>query len=83
MEFVEGASRLRGHAKTLDLWRIETKLEAGKITFCLWGRCLTCSIDNTPVVFVKSEGSSNSLCDLQVKSCLLLYRYFSKRFCSA
>jgi len=27
MEFVEGASRLRGHAKTLDLWRIETKLE--------------------------------------------------------
>jgi len=27
MEFVEGASRLRGNAKTLDLWRIETKLE--------------------------------------------------------
>ena len=28
MEFVEGASRLKGTAKTLDLWRIETKLEA-------------------------------------------------------
>eukprot|EP00437_Effrenium_voratum_P061655 CAMPEP_0181489198 /NCGR_PEP_ID=MMETSP1110-20121109/48831_1 /TAXON_ID=174948 /ORGANISM="Symbiodinium sp., Strain CCMP421" /LENGTH=291 /DNA_ID=CAMNT_0023615969 /DNA_START=167 /DNA_END=1042 /DNA_ORIENTATION=- len=27
MEFVEGASRLRGNAKTLDIWRVETKLE--------------------------------------------------------
>ncbi|CAJ1353036.1 unnamed protein product, partial [Effrenium voratum] len=27
MEFVEGASRLRGRAKTLDIWRLETKLE--------------------------------------------------------
>ena len=28
MEFVEGASRLKGNAKALDIWRIETKLEA-------------------------------------------------------
>ncbi|CAK9111474.1 Voltage-dependent T-type calcium channel subunit alpha-1H [Durusdinium trenchii] len=28
MEFVEGAGRLKGTAKTLDIWRIETKLEA-------------------------------------------------------
>mmetsp|Transcript_48297 Transcript_48297/g.108501 ORF Transcript_48297/g.108501 Transcript_48297/m.108501 type:complete len:397 (+) Transcript_48297:3-1193(+) len=27
MEFIEGASRLRGGAKALDIWRIETKLE--------------------------------------------------------
>jgi len=26
-EFIEGASRLRGHAKALDVWRLETKLE--------------------------------------------------------
>ena len=28
MEFVEGASRLKGGAKALDIWRIETKIEA-------------------------------------------------------
>jgi hypothetical protein len=28
MEFVDEAERLRGHAKTLDIW-LETKLEAG------------------------------------------------------
>ncbi|CAJ1450529.1 unnamed protein product, partial [Effrenium voratum] len=27
MEFIEGASRLRGNAKALDVWRMETKLE--------------------------------------------------------
>lgn len=27
MEFVEGAARLRGSAKALDIWRLETKLE--------------------------------------------------------
>ena len=27
MEFIEGAARLRGNAKALDIWRIETKLE--------------------------------------------------------
>jgi len=27
MEFIEGAARLRGGAKALDIWRIETKLE--------------------------------------------------------
>ena len=27
MEFIEGASRLRGGAKALDIWRIETKVE--------------------------------------------------------
>jgi len=27
MEFVEGASRLKGGAKALDIWRIETKIE--------------------------------------------------------
>ncbi|CAE7445714.1 unnamed protein product [Symbiodinium sp. CCMP2592] len=27
MEFIEGASRLRGGAKALDVWRLETKLE--------------------------------------------------------
>ena len=28
MEFIEGAARLRGNAKALDIWRIETKMEA-------------------------------------------------------
>ncbi|CAL1153030.1 unnamed protein product [Cladocopium goreaui] len=27
MEFIEGAARLRGNAKALDIWRIETKME--------------------------------------------------------
>ncbi|CAJ1400755.1 unnamed protein product [Effrenium voratum] len=27
MEFIEGAGRLRGNAKALDIWRVETKLE--------------------------------------------------------
>lgn len=27
MEFIDGASRLRGQAKALDVWRLETKLE--------------------------------------------------------
>eukprot|EP00435_Cladocopium_sp_Y103_P071459 s275_g37.t1 len=27
MEFIDGASRLRGGAKALDVWRLETKLE--------------------------------------------------------
>ena len=27
-EFIEGASRLKGHAKAIDIWRMETK--AGK-----------------------------------------------------
>ena len=27
IEFIEGAARLRGNAKALDIWRIETKLE--------------------------------------------------------
>lgn len=27
MEFIEGAARLKGGAKALDIWRIETKLE--------------------------------------------------------
>ncbi|CAJ1424269.1 unnamed protein product [Effrenium voratum] len=27
MEFIDGASRLRGSAKALDVWRLETKLE--------------------------------------------------------
>jgi len=27
MEFIEGAARLRGGAKALDIWRIETKVE--------------------------------------------------------
>jgi len=26
-EFIEGAAKLRGHAKALDIWRMETKLE--------------------------------------------------------
>ena len=29
MEFIDGAGRLKGGAKALDIWRIETKLEAG------------------------------------------------------
>ncbi|CAJ1400756.1 unnamed protein product [Effrenium voratum] len=29
MEFIEGAGRLRGNAKALDIWRVETKLEVG------------------------------------------------------
>ena len=28
MEFIDGASRLRGSAKAIDVWRLETKLEA-------------------------------------------------------
>lgn len=28
MEFIEGAARLKGHAKALDIWRMETKVEA-------------------------------------------------------
>ena len=28
MEFIEGAQRLRGGAKALDIWRMETKIEA-------------------------------------------------------
>lgn len=31
MEFVEGAARLRGSAKALDIWRLETKLEVPSI----------------------------------------------------
>lgn len=31
MEFIEGAARLRGNAKALDIWRIETKMEAGQM----------------------------------------------------
>ena len=27
MEFIEGAQRLRGGAKALDIWRMETKIE--------------------------------------------------------
>ena len=27
MEFIDGAVRLRGNAKALDVWRMETKLE--------------------------------------------------------
>ncbi|CAJ1351664.1 unnamed protein product [Effrenium voratum] len=27
MEFIEGAARLKGHAKALDIWRMETKVE--------------------------------------------------------
>ena len=27
MEFIEGAQRLRGSAKALDIWRMETKIE--------------------------------------------------------
>eukprot|EP00438_Fugacium_kawagutii_P019746 Skav227352 [mRNA] locus=scaffold1665:123639:126939:+ [translate_table: standard] len=27
MEFIDGASRLRGSAKAIDVWRLETKLE--------------------------------------------------------
>jgi len=34
-EFIEGASRLRGNAKALDIWRIETKVEV------LFEECLT------------------------------------------
>ena len=28
VEFIEGAGRLRGSAKALDIWRMETKIEA-------------------------------------------------------
>ena len=28
MEFIDGAQRLRGGAKALDIWRMETKIEA-------------------------------------------------------
>lgn len=28
MEFIEGAARLKGSAKALDIWRLETKVEA-------------------------------------------------------
>eukprot|EP00438_Fugacium_kawagutii_P023586 Skav205942 [mRNA] locus=scaffold442:26363:34325:+ [translate_table: standard] len=35
MDFVEGASRLRGSAKALDIWRIETKIEA-RVKFGAW-----------------------------------------------
>lgn len=35
MEFVEGAARLRGSAKALDIWRIETKIEA-RVKFGAW-----------------------------------------------
>ena len=27
-EFIEGAAKLRGSAKALDIWRMETKIEA-------------------------------------------------------
>ena len=30
MEFIDGAGRLKGGAKALDIWRLETKLEAPK-----------------------------------------------------
>ncbi|CAJ1405989.1 unnamed protein product [Effrenium voratum] len=29
-EFIDGAAKLRGNAKALDIWRIETKIEAGR-----------------------------------------------------
>ena len=35
MEFVEGASRLKGSAKALDIWRIETKIEADCVDFIM------------------------------------------------
>ena len=28
--FIEGSSRLKGHAKALDVWRLETKIEVHK-----------------------------------------------------
>ena len=40
MEFVEGAARLRGGAKALDIWRIESKLEARHVLVETPGGCL-------------------------------------------
>lgn len=35
-EFIDGAAKLRGNAKALDIWRMETKIEAGPALRLCW-----------------------------------------------
>ena len=49
MEFIEGAARLKGSAKALDIWRLETKVEADT---CRGQRFFFLSIPKNPKGFI-------------------------------
>ena len=44
MEFIEGAQRLRGSAKALGIWRMETKIEVLRVWFHLFQPTATIEI---------------------------------------